>query len=61
MNTPVFREEFRPTHLLSEEYEWMPDLPPRPEGIRFAWGIVLGIAVCLPFWALAWWVVARLF
>lgn len=58
MNTPAFREEFRPTFLLSEEYEWMPDLLPRPDGICFTRGIVLGIAVCLPVWALAWWVVS---
>ena len=61
MNTPAFREELRPTLKLSEQYEWMPDLLPRPDGVRFTRGILQGITLCMPVWALLWWVVYRHF
>ena len=44
-----------PLRLISDVQEWIPDLLPRPDGIRFARGILLGIALCLPVWALVGW------
>jgi len=46
-----------PLRLISDVQEWIPDLLPRPDGIRFARGILLGIALCLPVWALVCWAV----
>ena len=46
-----------PLRLMLDAQEWTPDLLPRPDGIRFARGIVLGIALCLPVWALVCWAV----
>ena len=41
-----------PLPCVSNAHEWIPELLPRPDGIRFARGILLGIALCLPVWAL---------
>jgi len=56
--TPASHEKLLPVLMLSEEYEWMPDLHPRSDGIRFTRGILLGITLCMPVWALVWWVVS---
>ena len=48
MNTEGFRAEHIPTLQSSEEFEWMPDLLPRPDGIYFARGILLAIVLSLP-------------
>ena len=40
-----------PVRLRSNVQELIPDLTPRTDGIRFARGILLGIALCLPVWA----------
>jgi hypothetical protein len=37
-----------------DDQEWIPDLLPRPDGIRFARGMLLGIILCLPVWLLGW-------
>ena len=58
MNTEAFRERLLPTLQSSEEFEWMPDLLPRPDGIRFAQGILLGITLCAPVWGLVLWAVS---
>jgi hypothetical protein len=47
--------------LIADAHEWIPDLTPRPDGIRFARGILMGIALCLPVWALVCWTVASHF
>ena len=44
-----------PFRIMSDAPEWIPDLSPRPDGIRFARGILLGIALCLPVWILIYW------
>jgi len=53
------REEFLgatlPLRLLSDAQEWIPDLVPRPDGISFARGVLLGVTLCLPIWALVCW------
>ena len=49
-----------PLCLMSDAQEWIPELLPRPDGVRFVRGILLGAALCLPVWALVWWAVARL-
>ena len=46
-----------PLRLVSDARKWIPDLQPRPDGIRLARGILLGIAICLPVWALVCWAV----
>ena len=38
--------------------EWTPDLVPRPDGISFCRGILIGVALSLPFWVLVWRAVA---
>jgi hypothetical protein len=43
--------------LISNEQEWIPGLVPRPDGILFARGILLGIALCLPVWVWVCWTV----
>jgi hypothetical protein len=35
-----------------DEQEWFSGLLPRPEGIRFARGMLFGITLCLPIWVL---------
>jgi hypothetical protein len=47
-----------PLRCVSNAHEWIPELLPRPDGIRFARGILLGIALCLPVWVLVCWAVA---
>jgi hypothetical protein len=47
-----------PLACISNALEWIPDLTPRTDGIRFARGILLGIALCLPVWAFVCWAVA---
>jgi hypothetical protein len=59
MNTQARSQELLPLFLPSDEQESIPDLVPRPDGIRFARGILLGIALCLPIWMLGWWAVGR--
>jgi hypothetical protein len=44
--------------IMADKQEWIPDLLPRPDGIRFARGILLGVALCLPVWVLVCWAVA---
>jgi len=46
-----------PLRLMSNVQEWIPDLLPRPDGIRFVRGVLLGIVLCLPIWALVCWAV----
>ncbi len=46
---------------MPDKQEWIPDLLPRPDGIRFVRGALLAIALCLPIWVLAWWTVASHF
>lgn len=46
--------------LISERPEWMSDPPPR-DGIRFARGVFLGMAICTPFWLLVFWVITGRF
>ena len=46
--------------LMSDAQEWIPDPLPRPDGIRFARGILLAIALCLPTWVLAGWILSIL-
>lgn len=43
----------------SEGKEWIPDLVPRPDGIRFSRGVLLGIVLCIPVWLFVWWLVAH--
>jgi hypothetical protein len=57
MSSEAFREELLSTLQSSEQFEWMPDLLPRPDGIRFAQGILLGIVLSWPAWLLTWWVI----
>jgi hypothetical protein len=48
MTTHASREDSLGIHLLptmADEQEWIPDLLPRLDGIRFVRGILLGIAV----------------
>jgi len=33
----------------------------RKDGVRFSRAVILGAALCLPFWALVFWAIARLF
>lgn len=37
--------------------EWIVDLLPRPDGVRFVRGALLGIILCLPIWLFVWWAV----
>jgi hypothetical protein len=46
-----------PLRLVPDAEEWIPDLMPRRDGIHFARGILLGMALCLPVWALVFWAV----
>ena len=55
MTTRASREELPPLFLISDEQESIPGLVPRPDGIRFARGILLSIALCMPIWVLGWW------
>jgi hypothetical protein len=59
MTTQAGHEELLPFILTSDVQEWIPDLRPRPDGIRFARGILLVFALCLPVWALVYWAVAN--
>jgi hypothetical protein len=64
MTTYASCEDSLGIHLLpvmSDEQEWIPDLLPRPDGIRFVRGALIGIALCLPIWVLGWWAVASHF
>jgi hypothetical protein len=65
MTTHASREDSLGIHLLlpimRDEQEWIPDLMPRQDGIRFARGMLFGITLCLPIWALGWWAVASHF
>jgi hypothetical protein len=65
MTTHASREDSLEIHLLlplmPDKQEWIPDLLPRPDGIRFVRGALLAIALCLPIWVLAWWTVASHF
>ena len=58
MTIQAHSQELLPLLLVSDEQEWIPDLVPRPDGIRFARGILFGIVLCLPIWVLAWWIFA---
>jgi hypothetical protein len=58
MTTQAGHEELLPLILTSHVQEWIPDLLPRPDGIRFVRGALLAIALCLPIWVLGWWVLA---
>lgn len=57
MTTPACDKEFLPTLLLSGEREWIPDLLPRPDGIRFARGMLIAVVLSVPVWVLALWAV----
>lgn len=49
MTRQARREGALPLFLISDEQEWIPDLRPRPDGVRFVRGILLGIALSCPF------------
>lgn len=50
-----------PFLLISEGQARIPELQPRPDGIRCARGVLLGVVLCLPIWAFVWWMVASRF
>lgn len=49
-----------PLSLIPQGQEWIPDLVPRPDGIRCSRGVLLGVALSLPFWLRVWWAVVSL-
>ncbi len=50
-----------PFLVISEERERIPDVLSRPDRIRFARGILLGVVLCVPIWVFVWWAVASRF
>jgi hypothetical protein len=51
----------QPLSLMLEDQEWIPDLQPRPGGIRFARGVFLGVVLCVPVWVFVWLAIASRF
>ena len=65
MTTDARREDFLsvvlPLELMLGDQKGISDPRPREDRIRFARGVLLGIAFCVPIWVLGWWATASHF
>ena len=53
-------DAFLQESLMSGQQERTSSLVPYPEGVHFIRGFLIGAALCVPFWLLAFWALARL-
>lgn len=58
MTTQASREDslgaLLPLFLTSDDQECVFDSRPRPDGVKFIRGILLGVVLCVPIWSVIW-------